>query len=141
VSLRFESTVPNKNVDQMTYTLIQNMDLLDKLAMHVQSETIQYKVESDATICTKGQCLHVNLSVQQCIQTGLVGGMPQPHVKIFLEERAPLPPRRPLGRNRRHHHLRPRHRERRHPQHSRQLVWTNRNRSRTIRRFRAGGVL
>ena len=36
---------------------------------------------------TKGQCLQVNLSSQKCIQTGLVGGMPQPHVKMFLQER------------------------------------------------------
>ena len=90
---------------------------------------------------TKGQSVQFNLSIHKCIQTGLVGGMPQPHVICSDCRQAPLPPRRPLGRNRRHHHLRPRHRERRHPQHSRQLVWTNRNRSRTIRRFRAGGVL
>ena len=71
----------------MNYTLVQNMDFLEEQAMHVQSETMQYKAESDATICTKGQCLQVNLSVQQCIQTGLVGGMPQLHVKMFLQER------------------------------------------------------
>ena len=71
----------------MNYTLVQNMDFLEEQAMHVQSETMQYKAESDATICTKGQYLQVNLSVQQCIQTGLVGGMPQPHVKMFLQGR------------------------------------------------------
>ena len=36
---------------------------------------------------TKGQCLQVDLSIHKCIQTGLVCGMPQPHVKMFLQER------------------------------------------------------
>ena len=37
--------------------------------------------------CPPMQCLQVNPSSQKCIQTGLVCGMPQPHVKMFLQER------------------------------------------------------
>ena len=36
---------------------------------------------------TKGLSVQFNLSIHKCIQTGLVGGMPQTHVKMFFQER------------------------------------------------------
>ena len=46
--LRFESTIPKNVVDQMNDTLVQNKDLLDEQTMHVHSEEMQYKAESNA---------------------------------------------------------------------------------------------
>ncbi len=35
----------------------------------------------------KRNCLHVDFSIDQCIQADFVGGMPQRHVKMLDQER------------------------------------------------------
>ncbi len=72
----------------MNYTLVQNMDLLDKQALRRQPEYMQYKAESNSrtNALQKGHSLHVDFSIHQCIQTDFVGGMPQQHVKTLDQE-------------------------------------------------------
>jgi hypothetical protein len=65
-----------KNViDQVNNALVQNMELLDEQAIHIQSKYMQYRAESNSLQKmqnTKGQCLQVNLSIHKFFHTGFV---------------------------------------------------------------------
>ncbi len=43
-----DSAIPKNVVDQMNDALVQNMNLLDVQAIHIQSELMQYTAESTA---------------------------------------------------------------------------------------------
>ncbi len=66
-------------------TLIQNRHFLDEQALCRQPEYMQYKSELNLpqNAIKEKNYVHVDFGIHKCIQTDLVGWMPQRHVKML----------------------------------------------------------